>query len=95
MENRICWRAAVSQVVQCLTTDWTIGVRSPTWAKDFSSIPCIQPLIQWVPKGVKRGRCVTLTTHPHLVPRLSMSRALPPLPPCAPMACSGYRFTFY
>jgi hypothetical protein len=33
-----------------------------------------QPLIQWVPKGVKRGRSVTLTTHPHLVPRLSMSR---------------------
>jgi hypothetical protein len=28
-----------------------------------------RPLIQWVPIGVKRGRGVMLTTHPHLVPR--------------------------
>jgi len=32
-----------------------------------------QPPVQWVPgvlsPGVKRGRVVTLTTHPHLVPR--------------------------
>jgi hypothetical protein len=32
-----------------------------------------QPPVQWVPEvlspGVKRGRAVTLTTHPHLVPR--------------------------
>jgi hypothetical protein len=32
-----------------------------------------QPPVQWVPgvvsPGVKRGRGVTLTTHPHLVPR--------------------------
>jgi hypothetical protein len=38
-----------------------------------------QPPIEWVPgvlsPGVKRGRGVTLTTHPHLVPRLSMSRS--------------------
>jgi hypothetical protein len=38
-----------------------------------------QPPVQWVPgvlsPGVKRGRGVTLTTHPHLVPRLSMSRS--------------------
>jgi hypothetical protein len=37
-----------------------------------------QPPIQWVPgvlpPGVKRGRGVTLTTHPHLVPRLRTSR---------------------
>jgi hypothetical protein len=33
-----------------------------------------QPPVQWVP-GVKRGRGVTLTTHPHLVPRLRMSRS--------------------
>jgi hypothetical protein len=35
--------------------------------------------VQWVPgvlfSGVKRGRGVMLTTHPHLVPRLSMSRS--------------------
>jgi hypothetical protein len=31
--------------------------------------------------GVKRGRGVTLTTHPHLVPRLSMSRSYTSSPP--------------
>jgi hypothetical protein len=34
--------AAVAQAVQCLTTDWTIGVRSPTEAEDFSSSPYVQ-----------------------------------------------------
>jgi hypothetical protein len=44
-----------------------------------------QPPIQWVPgvlsPGVKRGRGVTLTTHPHLVPRLRMSRSYASSPP--------------
>jgi hypothetical protein len=44
-----------------------------------------QPLIQWVPgvlsPGVKRGRGVTLTTYPHLVPRLRMSRSDTSSPP--------------
>jgi hypothetical protein len=31
----------VAQSVQCLTTGWTIGVRSPTEAEDFSSSPCV------------------------------------------------------
>jgi hypothetical protein len=31
--------AAVAQAVQCF---WTIGVRSPTGAEDFSSSPCVQ-----------------------------------------------------
>jgi hypothetical protein len=43
-----------------------------------------QPPVQWVPgvlsPGVKRGRGVMLTTHPHLVS---------PLPPSASMVCSG------
>jgi len=39
--------------------------------------------------GAKRGRGVTLTTHPHLVPRSRMSRSYTPLPPSATMACSG------
>jgi hypothetical protein len=34
--------AAVAQAVLCLTTGWTIGVRSPTGAEDFSSSPCVQ-----------------------------------------------------
>jgi hypothetical protein len=38
-----------------------------------------QPPVQWVSgvlsPGVKRGRGVTLTTHPHLVPRSWISRS--------------------
>jgi hypothetical protein len=34
--------AGVAQSVQCLTTDWTAGVRSPTEAEDFSSTLCVQ-----------------------------------------------------
>jgi hypothetical protein len=30
----------VAQSVQCLTTDWTAGVRSPTEAEDFSCTLC-------------------------------------------------------
>jgi hypothetical protein len=44
-----------------------------------------QPPVQWVPgvlsPGLKRGRGVTLTTHPHLVPRSSMSRSYTSSPP--------------
>jgi hypothetical protein len=32
----------VAQSVQCPTTDWTAGVRSPTEAEDFSSNLCVQ-----------------------------------------------------
>jgi hypothetical protein len=39
--------------------------------------------------GVKRGRGVMLTTHPHLVPRLRMSRSYTSSPLGASMACSG------
>jgi hypothetical protein len=39
----------------------------------------IQPPVQWVPgvlsPGAKRGRDVTLTTHPYIVPRSRMSRS--------------------
>jgi hypothetical protein len=60
--------------------DRAIGVRSPAGAEEFSSNLRVQtgsgahqPPVQWVPgvlsPGVKRGRGVTLTTQPHLVPR--------------------------
>jgi hypothetical protein len=61
----------------------------------YASRPALgptQPPVHWVPRvlfpRVKRGRGVTVTTHPHLVSRLSMRGAIPPLPPCASMACS-------
>jgi hypothetical protein len=44
-----------------------------------------QPPVQWVPgnpfNGAKRGRGVTLTTHPHLVPRSRLSRSNISSPP--------------
>jgi hypothetical protein len=58
-----------------------------------------QPPVQWVP-GVfspeaKSGRGVTLTTHPHLVPRSWMSRSYTSSPPSASMACSGTSLLFF
>jgi hypothetical protein len=52
-----------------------------------------QPPVQWVP-GVlslelKRGRSVTLTTQPHLLPRSWMSRSYISSLPIAFVACSG------
>jgi hypothetical protein len=60
--------------------DRAIGVRSPAGAKDISSNLCVQTGSGAHPAsytmgtggtfpGGKRGRGVTLTTHPHLVPR--------------------------
>jgi hypothetical protein len=67
----------VAQTVQCLAADWTTG-RSRfdprQRRKDFSRSFCVQTgsraqRVQWVPEvlspGVKRGRDVTLTSHPH------------------------------
>jgi hypothetical protein len=58
--------------------DRAIEVRSPAGAEDFSSSPCVRTGSGAHPAsytmgtgvlspGVKRGRDVTLTTHPHLV----------------------------
>jgi hypothetical protein len=47
-----------------------------------------QPPVQWVPgvlsPGIKRGRGVMLTTHPHLVPGWRISRGYTSSPPQAP-----------
>jgi hypothetical protein len=59
-----------------------------------------QPPVQWVPwvlsLGVKRGRGVKLTTHPHLVPSSRISRSCISSPPSAFMARSrtALLFTF-
>jgi hypothetical protein len=72
MRSRV---SSVSIVSDYGLDDRAIGVRSPVGAEDFSSSLCVQtqPPVQWVPgvlsPGVKRGRGVMLTTHPHLVPR--------------------------
>jgi hypothetical protein len=93
--------ARVAQSVQCLTMDWAIGVRSQAEAKGFFPLASVswpalrltQLPVQWVsgllPPGLKRGRGVTLTTHPHIVPRSRMSRSYISSPPSAFMACSG------
>jgi hypothetical protein len=44
--------------------------------------------------GVKRGRGVTLTTHPHLVPRSWMSRSYTSSPSCASRGVPWDCFTF-
>jgi hypothetical protein len=77
--------------------DWTIEVRSPAQARYFPltsvSRPALgptQPPVQWLPgvlsPGLMRGRDVTLTTHPHLLPRSWMSRSYTSSLPCA---CKG------
>jgi hypothetical protein len=87
--------AGLAQAVQCLTTDWTTG-RSrfdprrgqrilPVAPVSRPALGPTQPPVQWVPgvlsPGVKRGRGVTLTTHPHLVRRSRMSRSYTSSPP--------------
>jgi hypothetical protein len=75
--------------------DRAIGIRSPAEAKDFSSNICVQTGSGAHPAsctmgtggpfpGAKRGRGVTLTTHPHIVPRSGMSRSYTSSPPQAP-----------
>jgi hypothetical protein len=75
--------------------DRAIGVRSPGGAKDFSSILCVQTGFEAhlasctmgpgvLSPGAKRGRGVTVTTHPHLVPKSRMSRSYYLLSPQAP-----------
>jgi hypothetical protein len=80
---RTTLRAGVAQSVQCLATDWTTGrsgfdprqsqeifllasVSSPLWG-----LPSLlyNGILGVLFSGLKRCRGVTLTTHPHLVPR--------------------------
>jgi hypothetical protein len=85
--------SSVSTVSGYGLDDRAIEVRSPAEAKGFFSLASMsrpalrptQPPVQWVPRvlspGLKRGPCVTLTTHPHLVPRSRMSRSYISSPP--------------
>jgi hypothetical protein len=89
--------------IPILKIHFKIEVRSPAGAKDFSSNLCpdrlcgpTQPPVQWVPgvlsPGVKRDRSVTLTTHPHLMPRSRMSRSYTSLPAAPPWCVVGLIF---
>jgi hypothetical protein len=84
--------SSVSIVSDCGLEDRAIGVRSPAGANDFSSNLCVQTGSEVHPAsctlgtggafpGTKHGRGVTLTSHPHLVPRSRMSRSYTSCPP--------------
>jgi hypothetical protein len=84
--------SSVSTVSDYGLDDRAIEVRSPTGAKDFSSILYIQTGSGAHPAsctlgtegpvpGTKRSGGVTLTTHPHLVPRSRMNRSYTSSPP--------------
>jgi hypothetical protein len=85
--------------------DRAIEVRSPAGERIFPvtsvsrpALASTQPPAQWVPgvlsPGLKRGRGVTLITHPYLVSRSRMSRSYTSSPPCAFMASSGTALAF-
>jgi hypothetical protein len=85
--------------------DRAIEVQSPAQAKDFSSILCVQTGSGAHPAsctmatggpfpGVKRGRDMTLTPLPHLVPRSRMSRSYASSPPSAFMTRNGTALAF-
>jgi hypothetical protein len=87
--------SSVSIVSDYRLNDRAIEVRSPADAKDISFNLCVQTGSGAHPAsctmgtggpflGVKRGRGVTLTTHPHLVPRSRMSRSYTSSRPQAP-----------
>jgi hypothetical protein len=62
--------------------DRAIEVLNPAEAKRFSLSLCVQTMGTGSPSPeLKRGRGVTLTTHPHLVQRSRMSRSYTSSPP--------------
>jgi hypothetical protein len=86
--------------------DPAIRVRYPARAKDFSCNLCVQTGSEAHPASytmgtggpfpeAKSGRGVTLTTHPHLVPRSRMSRRYTSSPPKRHVACSGTALPFF
>jgi hypothetical protein len=90
------WRSrgsSVSTVSDYGLEDQAIGFRCPAGAKNYplasmsrQALGSTQPPVHWVPggevlsPGLKRGRRVTLATHPHLVPRSRM-RSYTTFPP--------------
>jgi hypothetical protein len=93
--------SSVSIVSGCGLDNRVIEVQSAAGAKDFFSNLCVQTGSGAHPAsslmgtgvlspGVKRGRGVTLTTHPHLVSRSWISRGCTSSsPPSTFMTCGG------
>jgi hypothetical protein len=95
----------VAQSVQCLTTYWGTGVRSPTEAKDLPSNLCVQTSSEAHPAsctmgtggpflGAKRGRGVTLTTHPIYCQGQKLVGATPSPPGRLHGVAGHFTFTF-
>jgi hypothetical protein len=94
--------AGVAQSVQCMTMDWATGRSKfdprqrqrifPVTSVSRPALGSTQPPVQWVPgvlsTGLKRGRGVSLTTHPHLVPRSSTSSRHTSSPPLRLHRCA-------
>jgi hypothetical protein len=89
----------------CLTTDWTTWFRSPSDANSFSCNRCVQISSEAHPAsypkgtggsflGIKRGRGVRLTTHPHLLLKSRKNRSYISSPLGAFMGVIG-QFYFY
>jgi hypothetical protein len=86
--------------------DRAIEVWSPAEAKDFSSNICVQTASEVVhiascamgtgstSQGVKNGGGVTLSVHPHLVPKSWMSRSYHHLPLCVHRCVVGLLYLF-
>jgi len=92
-------------VSEYVLDDRVIGILSPAEAAYFSFSLCVQtgsgahpasyPMVPGVlSPRVKRGRGVTLTTHPHPVPTTRMSRNYTSSPPGAHMGVLWDCFTF-
>jgi hypothetical protein len=98
----------VAQSVQCLTTVGRLGDRGSVSDRGERTFPlasvfrqALEPTqspVQWVrgvfSPGLKGCQGVTLTTHPHLVPRSRMSRSYTTSPPSTFVACSGTVLAF-
>jgi hypothetical protein len=97
------WGSSGSIVTDYRPDNWgSIPDRQRIFLLAPASIPALGPTqlpVQWVPGvlslGVKRGQGMMLTTHPHLVPRLRMSRSCTSSPPQAPPWHVAEQLYFY
>jgi hypothetical protein len=98
--------SSVSIVSDYGLDDQAIEIRSPSGAKDFSSILCVQTGSEAHPAsctmgsvgpfpGAKRGGGVKLTTNPHVVPRSRKSRSYTSPHPFASIGVLWDSFLFF